>query len=84
MQDGVCVQQHLKSVSTSAQSDQSLSFPPEEALGTRLLTERPIEDSDQTARMRRLIRVFDERTFQRVPFSGQRFIYASVLKMHSQ
>ena len=45
-----------KSVYASAQSDQSLSFPPEETLATQRV---PIKDSDQTAWMHRLIRAFD-------------------------
>ena len=34
----------------------------------------PIEDSDQTAQMRSLIRVFDVRICQFVPFAGHWFI----------
>ena len=48
---GMCVQRRLKSVCTSAHYDQSLSFAPEETMIPWL----PIEDTDQTAWIRRLV-----------------------------
>ena len=50
IQVGMCIQRRFKSTGASAQSDQSLSLPSEE-----MLDRAQIEDSDQTARMRRLI-----------------------------
>ena len=42
-----------------------------------LATQRaPIEDSDQTAQMRRLIRIFDGRSCQHAPFTGNRLIFS--------
>ena len=50
IQVGMCIQRRFKSTGACAQSDQSLSLPSEE-----MLDRVPIEDSDQSARMRRLI-----------------------------
>ena len=47
-------QRRLKSACASAQSDQSLRCPHEETLNSWLSKKGPSEDSDQTARMRRL------------------------------
>ena len=43
VQDGMCVQRRLKSVSVSAQSDQSISFPPEETLDPWIPIEHPLK-----------------------------------------
>ena len=43
-QNGMCVQQRLRSACASAQSDQSFCYPPEETLGPKL----PIECSAKT------------------------------------
>ena len=45
----LCIQQRFKSVCSCAQSDQSLSFPPEETLDTWLPIER-LSKIDQTER----------------------------------
>ena len=43
VQNGMCVQRKLKSVSVSAQSEQSISFPPEETLEPWLSIEHPLK-----------------------------------------
>ena len=61
IQLGMWVQGRFKSVWTTTQSDQSLSFLPEEMLDPCLPIERPLKTSNQTLQMRRLIWVFDGR-----------------------
>ena len=56
------------SLGTSAQSNQSLSFPDEETLNPWLPRERPSK-SDQIAQMLNLIWVFDGRTCHFVSFA---------------
>ena len=55
IQVGMCMQPRFKSVCTSAQADQNLSFLPEERVGPLATLRVPIKDSDQTAWMCRLI-----------------------------
>ena len=45
----MCVERRFKSVCASTQSDQSVSFLPEETLDLWLPTECPFKDSDQIA-----------------------------------
>ena len=52
-----------------------------ELLATHIV---PIEDSDQTARMRRLICVFDGRTCRLVPFAGNAVILIKVFYLPRQ
>ena len=69
LQVGICVLRRFKSACASAQSDQSLSFSPEEKLDPWLPIERPIK-----TRMRRLSGFFDGRICQLIPFDGYRLI----------
>ena len=57
----MCAQRRFRFACALAQSDQSLSFPPEETLDHLQPIERP---------SRTLIRVFDERTSQLATFAG--------------
>ena len=63
----VCTQRRLTSACASAQSDQSIRCPHEETL-------QPSADSDQTARMCRLIWIFAGRTCPKVRFLMLRLI----------
>ena len=57
----MCAQLKLKSACASAQSDQSLCCPHEKKIASSTIQNAPSDDSDQTARMRRLIWIFTGR-----------------------
>ena len=65
----MCIQRRFKVACTSAQSDQSLRFLPEETLDPWLPTEC-LSKADLTAQMCRLIESFDWHICQLVPFAG--------------
>ena len=64
----MCAQRKLKTACTSAQTDQCLRYPHEETLHPWLSKNEPCEESDQTARMRRLIWIFTRHTCPKVRF----------------
>ena len=65
----MCVQQRFKSVCASVQSDQSLSFIPEETLDPWVTIDCPSKTQKQTVQMGRLIGVFDGCKCQLVPLA---------------
>ena len=69
----ICAQRRLNSVCASAQSHHNLRCPHEETIAL-VIQNAPSEDSDQTARMRRLIRIFTGRTCPKVRFLTLRLI----------
>ena len=80
----MCAQRGLKTACASAQSDQSLRCEHEEILHPWLSKNAPNEDSDQTARMRRLIWIFAGRSCPKLRFLILRLIYRShVLFSHN-
>ena len=72
VQVGMHIQFRFKSVFASAQSDQFYFFRPKKRVEPLTIHIVPIEDSDQPAHARSLIRVFDGRTCQHVPLTGYR------------
>ena len=64
------VRRRLKSASAFAQSSHSLRCPHDETMHPYISKMTPSEDSDQTARMRRLIWIFAELTCPEVCFLG--------------
>ena len=69
----MCTQRRLKSACASAQSDQSLCSPLEETLHP-WQAKMHREDSDQTARMRRLIWIFSGNTYPKLRFLTLRLL----------
>ena len=61
IQVGMCAQRIFKSVCASTQSGQSLLCPSEQLLGPRIPI-KCIANTNQTAHMRRMIRVFSDCT----------------------
>ena len=70
----MCAQRKLKSAYVSLQSDQSRRCPHEDIFASNAIRNARSEDSDQTARMRRLIWIFSWRTCPYVRFLPFRLI----------
>ena len=79
----ICAQRRLKSACASAHSDQSLRCPHKETLHPWLFN-APSEDSDQTARMRRLIWIFAGRTCSKGRFLTSPLIWFSECEVWEQ
>ena len=77
VQVDMCVQRRFSPVCGFTQSDQNISFLPEETLEPCLPIECPLK-TDQTRQMHRLILVFDGCTCQLVPYVGFQFINANL------
>ena len=71
----MCAQRRLRSTCASAQSDPSLRCLQEETLRHLLSKNALSEDSDQSARMRRLIRIFAEHTCREIRFVTLWLVY---------
>ena len=68
----MCIQRRFKSACAFTQSEHNFSFPLEKNVRLLSIHRAPIEDYDQTARMRRLNLVYNARTYHLVPFVGHR------------